>query len=328
MGRVSLVGGDASRIRHLDGWRGLAIIMVLLGHFGRFAPELAGYGVELFFVLSGRLMSQILFEKRVALPTFFKRRFSRIYPALMVLVIGLGALSVVATLVGNDRGIDPLSAIAALTFTVNYMPTFGYRVAGTLDHIWSLSVEEHCYAILAILALATARQSKWIIPVCSALALLAMMQGVRLYLQGVGGVHEIYWRTDVRLAPVFLSAAIYLCKPTRGGALALSLSLPLFLVLPLPLNYVVPTLLLAYSVNAIDHAGDRMIRFLSSPALIWIGLFSYSLYLWQQLFYKLTGGNLMGVPPALTIAWLSYKYVEVPARNAINSIRLSPRRYA
>jgi peptidoglycan/LPS O-acetylase OafA/YrhL len=154
-----MIAGAATRIKFLDGWRGLAIFTVLIGHFSPLDPELGSFGVELFFVLSGRLMAQILFEKKMALPIFFQRRFARVYPALVVLVIGLTLLSAVAAILGKDRGIDVLSAVAALTFTFNYLPALGYPTSRTLEHIWSLAVEEHCYALLALLAIFRRRRS-------------------------------------------------------------------------------------------------------------------------------------------------------------------------
>ncbi|MBB6484382.1 acyltransferase family protein [Rhizobium lusitanum] len=61
----------------LDGWRGLAILIVLTGHFGgdTVLPGLASAGVDLFFVLSGRLMAEILFVRKIPLRLFFFRRF-------------------------------------------------------------------------------------------------------------------------------------------------------------------------------------------------------------------------------------------------------------
>jgi peptidoglycan/LPS O-acetylase OafA/YrhL len=130
------------------------------------------------------------------------------------------------------------------------------------------------------------------------------------------------------LAPVFLSAAIYLSKPTKGSIIAGLLSLPLFLILPLWLKFIVPTILLAYSVNAIDHAPQGVLAGLSHPLIVGLGLISYSLYLWQQLFYNMAAGNPLGVLPALITAWISYRYVEVPARKAINSFQFVKLRYS
>ena len=323
-----MIAGPSTRVKHLDGWRGLAILTVLIGHFTPLDSDLGNFGVELFFVLSGRLMAQILFEKQMALPTFFQRRFARVYPALLVLVLALALLSLFAVLLGKNRGIDALSAVAALTFTFNYLPALGYPTSGTLEHIWSLAVEEHCYALLALIAVITSRKLNYVVPICFAFSILAMINGLRLYCEGAGRIHEIYWRTDVRLAPVFLSAAIYLCKPRNGKIIPALFSLPLFVVLPIWLKFIVPTVLLAYAVNVIDHAPQKVLNALSHPLIVALGMISYSLYLWQQLFYKMTVGSLFGVVPALICAWISYKYVEVPARNAINSIRLSTLRYS
>ena len=77
-----------SRLAYLDGWRGLSITLVLIGHFFPVPGiNLGVLGVEFFFVLSGRLMAEILFIERYPLKKFFKRRFSRIYPALLVYVL-------------------------------------------------------------------------------------------------------------------------------------------------------------------------------------------------------------------------------------------------
>src|SRR5262245_65289113 len=71
------------RLTLLDGWRGTAVIFVLLGHFLPVPLFNAGrFGVELFFVLSGRLMGELLFIRRESLPRFYWRRFTRIAPAL------------------------------------------------------------------------------------------------------------------------------------------------------------------------------------------------------------------------------------------------------
>ncbi|TIU24619.1 MAG: acyltransferase, partial [Mesorhizobium sp.] len=76
-----------TRLAYLDGWRGLSIALVLIGHFFPVPGiNLGVLGVEFFFVLSGRLMGEILFIERFPLKKFFKRRFSRIYPALLVFV--------------------------------------------------------------------------------------------------------------------------------------------------------------------------------------------------------------------------------------------------
>ena len=105
-----------SRLAYLDGWRGLSITLVLIGHFFPVPGiNLGLLGVEFFFVLSGRLMAEILFIERYPLKKFFKRRFSRIYPALLVYV-----LVTMVALSGSFIAFKWKAALTALTFTYNY----------------------------------------------------------------------------------------------------------------------------------------------------------------------------------------------------------------
>ncbi len=142
-----------ARLLYLDGWRGLSIALVLIGHFLPVPGiNLALLGVEFFFVLSGRLMAEILFIENYPLKAFFKRRFSRIYPALLVFVLA-GMVFFAGTFVAYKWK----AALTALTFTYNYVGILINR-AGALDHIWSLCVEEHAYVALALISVLVARR--------------------------------------------------------------------------------------------------------------------------------------------------------------------------
>jgi peptidoglycan/LPS O-acetylase OafA/YrhL len=317
---------ETKRIACLDGWRGCAILCVLFGHFVPGSFSMGAFGVELFFVLSGRLMAEILFVKRVPLPTFFVRRFSRIYPALLVLVLTLAAATIAGRISGLiEGGVDSASVVTALTFTINYAAALHWVDNELLLHVWSLSIEEHCYAVLALIAFVFARSERAAMPICFGLAGLAMVNGIRLFAEGAGGVHEIYWRTDVRLAPVFLSAALFLLMrrfaelPSWLAAVCATLSLPIYLLAePLPVKYILPTMLLAVAVNSLHFSAEWLKHALASRWLVAIGMISYSLYLWQQPLYVKTGGAWWALPPALILAALSYRHVETPARRLIN----------
>ena len=124
----------------LDGWRGAAILGVLLGHFFAAPGVNAGLlGVELFFVLSGRLMAEILFIRQTSLSVFLARRFSRIYPALLAAVL----LTYLASQSLPGLDVQPIDVLASLTFTMNYLRAIGGSFGSPLDHVWSLCVEEH-----------------------------------------------------------------------------------------------------------------------------------------------------------------------------------------
>lgn len=78
----------SNHIPYLDGWRGVAIVLVLIGHFNDIGLVWLGpFGVMLFFALSGRLMCELLFIKKVELVTFFFRRFSRILPTFWLFLL-------------------------------------------------------------------------------------------------------------------------------------------------------------------------------------------------------------------------------------------------
>lgn len=324
-GQMPLDKQQPARLPHIDGWRGLAIICVLIGHFVPGATPMGGYGVELFFVLSGRLMADILFVKKTRLPRFFVRRFSRIYPGLFVFVAAIAALTLAARVADSDRGISLIEAVGALTFTMNYATALNWAPEGVLVHTWSLAVEEHCYILLAIIGLLFARNIAVVKFVCFSLGALAMANGVRLFLGDAGGIHDVYWRTGVRLAPIFLSAGFYLI--IRRSNMGISyhpifcaiISLPLYLFLePLPLKFIVPTILLSYAVNSIDFSPAYLRSFLSHPALVLAGAISYSLYLWQQPFYIAFDGAIWALIPSVAIAFLSYRFIENPMRGWLN----------
>jgi len=318
---------DHGRILYLDGWRGLAILAVLAGHFVPGIPQLGGMGVDLFFVLSGRLMSQILIDEKFPLKTFFLRRFSRIYPALLFFATVMFAVSMAARWKGHQFNslVTPLDYFAALTMWMNYKVAI-FGEAGALNHIWSISVEEHSYIVLALLAALFLRRRAlgYLVLV---LALLALLNGFVLGAVPGANEHNVFWRTDVRVAPLFLSFAIYLA-PERlhavFGKVAPLLLLVAFFVpflgLPLAEQLAINSALLACAVNGLAHAPAFFVRFFENATIRFVGITSYSIYLWQQPFYTLHERvtPLVLVPATFVAALGSYYLIEQPARRTIN----------
>jgi peptidoglycan/LPS O-acetylase OafA/YrhL len=321
--------GTSSRTRlaYLDGWRGLSIALVLIGHFFPVPGiSLGVMGVEFFFVLSGRLMAEILFVERYPLKAFFKRRFSRIYPALLVFVIA----SMIA-LSGTFVAFKWKAALTALTFTYNYAGILIDR-AGALDHIWSLCVEEHAYVILALISFVVSGRAR-VVMLLSALSVLAMANGAVSYWVLGMDYESTYWRTDVHIASILLSAVICLLKADdrlpalfKGPHVAVAASVGAVLLfmesVPTPVHYLVAVPLLALAVNSLDFSARYLTGFLSSWPMATLGLWSYSLYLWQQPFYKFVYSQ--GSAPLLMLAGVfacalcSYYIVEKPARAWLN----------
>ncbi|CDZ29266.1 acyltransferase [Neorhizobium galegae] len=309
---------------YLDGWRGIAVICVIVGHFwlDDFWPGASTFGVDLFFVLSGRLMSEILFVRRAELPTFFFRRFSRIYPALFAFVV-------ITTLAFQGTGIShgPVAAVLALTFTLNYAMVYTHPVA-LLDHLWSLCVEEHAYILLAGIAFLSRR---WLLPVAAliiALGTAAMLNGIIRTELGASVLYT-HWRSDVSVAGIFIAGGLWLFLRNRQAPWWVS---PLALLIAVAakgmpfqvLSFGLSTAMLALSITTIDSAAPVFRKLLSTKVLTYAGLWSFSLYLWQQPFYKLYREGAAPTPvlllAALATALASFYLVEKPSRKALNRL--------
>ena len=150
---------------YLDGWRGLAIAFLLVGHFFPVDGINFGHvGVNLFFVLSGLLMARLLFVKQVPFGQFYRRRIARVFPTAYCFIVILVLFSAIS---GNVIAWDEVAAAA--TFTNNYWSVVGREPTLPFGHLWSLSVEEHSYVLLSMIALAFRRawlNAKWTVASC------------------------------------------------------------------------------------------------------------------------------------------------------------------
>lgn len=317
-----------TRIGVWDGWRGLAISMLLMGHFFNIkAMAEDRLGVDLFFVLSGMLMSGILFEKRMALKKFYVRRFSRIYPALFFYVV---LWYTVATLAGWDYQFKEI--VANLTFTRTYYPAVPHiwNVHVPMGHLWSLNVEEHAYVLMSLITLVLTRRAyiAWLLA-----ALGGVSIAINFYYYFDSSMSEAHFRirTESAICFVFLSASYNLLKKEYGirmpgwmpAVLTLAACSCYFYRFPHWLTFAVTPILLALAVNHLQEAGRWFRQLLLFPPLRQMGLWSYSIYLWQQPFYKgadmLPGGKFTGFFIAIAAGALSYYLIEQPMRSRINN---------
>jgi peptidoglycan/LPS O-acetylase OafA/YrhL len=327
----------AGHVPWLDGWRGLCIAMVLIGHFVPVLGHLAPLGVEMFFVLSGRLMAELLIVRRQPLPLFVLRRASRILP-LLALYTGIVAIGLAAGALLGGRAVNWLSPVATLLFFSNYLPD----PAPLLEHSWSLAVEEHSYLLLVLVAAISTRKAAIASAVAAILAIAMVCNGVIQFYDGVEGGAYVFWRSDVRAASVLFSFAFCLWlrgvdaqRPARILAWlsplcwlgALACMYPADPMTPLQLTGL--TIFAALSVNTIQFAPERWRQLLALPALTWLGTLSFSLYIWQQPFFLASkAGFPVAAAVLLTFAcavW-SFLRVEAPARRALNArwTRLRP----
>ena len=294
----------------IEGLRAIAVIAVLLFH-GDLGPFSGGYvGVDVFFVVSGFLITHLLVRDLTAdgvraLPTFWARRVRRLLPA--------SCLVIVATLLVARSLFDPVvlrslagDATAAGLFVVNFVfagregDYFAAELAPSpLLHFWSLAVEEQFYVIWPIVLLTVVRVGRRRTP-----ALLAL----------IGGLWVASFLASVIISPTNGSWAFYLL-PTRawelltGAALAIAgppmadrllphvrsaigwlgvggvMSAFLFLGTRtdfpgwIALWPVAATAAIVFAgIDSVAHGPERL---LSWPPLVWIGRRSYGIYLWH-----------------------------------------------
>jgi len=321
------------RVEIWDGWRGIAISFLLLGHFINLEWIWEDrLGVDIFFVLSGMLMSKILFEKRMNLKDFYIRRFSRIFPVLFLFVI---VLYIFEALVNHPFLIREI--FANLTFIRTYYPSEPHiwDASTATGHLWSLNVEEHAYVIMSVLTLVFFR-TKY---AAFALLLLGFLSiAICFYNQlnleprtGEFLSPRFRIRTECAVSFIFISAGYYLLKnkykfvvhPFIPGVTFLAAISCYVHVFPEWLSFSLAPILLAFTVNHLLEAAGIFRFILTLKAVQFLGIWSYSIYLWQQPFYeysyKLPGGAISGLILSILVGLMSYYIYENPVRSWINN---------
>lgn len=314
--------------QYLDGWRGLAIASLLVGHFFPVPGiNLGTFGVNLFFVLSGLLMSRLLFEKTVPLDEFYRRRIARIFPAALAFI----TLLVVGYLIAG-RKVDWPDVAAAATFTNNYFEgtTGPWRMP--LGHLWSLSVEEHSYIILSLIAVAARRtRADPKTMVIGATVIIALFGIYYQLFSDPADLGRLSLHTEVAGFGIASSAALFLCLRHRNmPALSGWVFIGLILVsiathwwsVPASVRIIAGVGALAVAVNLLASAPAWIHAALSIAPLRQLGLWSFSLYIWQQpfyMYYRYYGmDRLLGFALALACGIASFYLIEQPSRRFLN----------
>lgn len=325
----------AEHIEYLDGWRGLAILFVLVGHFFPVTNYiyLGRFGVDVFFVLSGFLMTRILFEFQTPLKRFYKRRISRILPVFAVYVSLIYSIDYFYLHTGEFE-----NYFYTLSFLRTYLPgTDIWAAPIPIDHLWSLNVEEHSYVILSMLTLFLFAKRN-----IGLVLLFISVCGVGLHLyywkSGLGAEININARTETAAVPLFAAAGYYwLVKEKRIKVSSWMPLLSFFLAMLFyskwsphwTFSWLISPFLLAFSVNHLRDTSEGVKRLLSNKTLTNFGVLSYSIYLWQQPLYKAIKSEsfadinilILGVflfLVAYILGYFSYRMIEEPSRKFLN----------
>lgn len=338
--------------RELDGLRGVAVILVVAYHVGRVLWPSASswllpggmFGVDLFFVLSGFLITSLLLGEhdgrgRIDLVGFARRRLLRLVPAMVGLLATVLGLALARRTYPVDETLS--SAGWALTFTANW--AMADDRPGVMGHLWSVAVEGQFYAMWSIVVVVALRFRRHLGVVAAVAATGVAAVAWWRYIEADRGANlfHVYMGTFTRLDAPLVGALAGLAVASGRldrvrGPLASVVSvagLGVVVVAAFTLGPFEPVLYRgaftmvacagACAVVGAVRAGDGVLtRALGARPLVLAGMLSYSLYLWHLPIFdwltRETPGwppvvrSLVGLVAALAVSTVSYLYVERP----------------
>jgi peptidoglycan/LPS O-acetylase OafA/YrhL len=261
----------------LDGIRGLAILAVLAQHINLPSSTLGGLiGVNLFFALSGYLITGILLGEqatsgRIDLRRFYERRVRRLIPALVAVLIVTGAVMVPLGRLNDYWG----QAAVSFFYVSDIAKAVGFDL-GCVGHTWSLALEEQFYLLWPALLIFLPR--RLMVP----LTIAGIAGAVALQLLLVPGDVLAHFRPDVRADAILWGCLVALVRPAVPRWLTVA---SLVGLVALAMTFMWPYAIgLSALLSAIVVAGAASIAgFLSNRVLVRIGEISYGLYLWHAL---------------------------------------------
>jgi peptidoglycan/LPS O-acetylase OafA/YrhL len=344
-------GKQGTHLQHvpaLDGLRGLAVAAVVAFHVG--VLKGGWLGVDLFFVLSGYLISRLLFVEytakgRIDLKQFWGRRARRLLPALLCVIMAVAiAERVRGRLVGPAGG--RWDMVGALTYTSNWLRLRGgvgywsrFGPPSLLEHFWSLAIEEQFYLVWPLVMLGIARVKRGISTLVLLTFTLVAGGWSLLLFQHTIDASRVYMGTDTRAVALLAGATIASLAEWRPRWLRAFRALaPIGLVgLLVAMARMQGTRLITYRggllactlaatvlIAGVATGSSPFARHLSTQPLRWLGSRSYGIYLWHWPIlvgfgvaghaHKPLHRIVLGVIISLAVAEVSYRVVEMPIR--------------
>jgi peptidoglycan/LPS O-acetylase OafA/YrhL len=293
------------RIHSLDGLRAVSIILVLVGHVAGTvnAPtwltplhSLGNFGVKVFFVISGFLITFLLLEEyrvygSISLRNFYIRRCFRIFPAFYFYIVCIA--------VANSYGfleLFPGDIFHAASYTMNYH----HERAWALNHTWSLAVEEQFYLLwpLALVMIGIKRS----LVLAFIFVLIAPLIRAGMW-YGLESTPSAMTREFQAVGDALAAGCLLAVMQHRGWQIPAWFRTAWFIAVPITL-FIVPALLFKFDPSLFYIVGQSYVnlaaaaiiwrctnvsqgltyRFLNNARVVWLGTLSYSLYLWQEPF--------------------------------------------
>ena len=333
--------------KEIDGLRAIAVLPVILFH-GNIGVFSGGYvGVDVFFVISGYLITTIILEdirnNTFSVIGFYERRARRILPALSIVLIFTTFAAYIFMPADLLRSYsESLVSVSTFSSNVFFYLTSGYFSTSAdekpLLHTWSLAVEEQYYIFFPVMvALLWSLGKKWLVSIIALMAMASLL--LAQFLSATDAVDANFYLIFSRAWELLFGSAIAFISLHKlnaaqwqkeltsiAGIIMIVYSIVFFDDhTPFPSFYtlipVIGTCMIIIFTDSTTYVG----RFLSIKILVFIGLISYSLYLWHQPLFAFLRLKTIGPPSeymiiaaiicTFVLTFFSWKYVERPFRN-------------
>ncbi|MBT2294395.1 acyltransferase family protein [Pseudomonas fluorescens] len=332
---------DTQLRNDIQGLRAIAVISVIIYHFNKNWLPGGFIGVDIFFVISGFLITGIILRRQelgtFSILEFYVKRALRIFPAYAALLV-IVTFFMAALLIPNDWHGYSESALAALRFNSNnffasqndYFAPAAYELP--LLHTWSLAVEMQFYLILPFVLVFASR--RFVAPILICVAIVALLYSE--YNLQSGHRQSVYFSLSARIPEFILGGLVAFCWRSRSFNRSTSNTMSLFgaglIVVSMwliteedkfPGILAIPACVGV--VLLLTSEKSQISEFMSSAPLVFIGALSYSLYLWHWPIlaairyitgeYNIEGGAaVVFVLLTTCLAYISYRFIETPLR--------------